>query len=90
MDNRLKDSTIFVSLTLMSELGRVKAFEFANVYWPGKYSNNNKASFAGRNFLFKLRKYGYLIAFTRNEFTKQYFVFEVSPLGFEFLNSYKG
>lgn len=88
---RLKDSTIFSALSILSSLGRIKSVDFAYSYWPGKYEigvDGVAASLAGRNLLFKLKKYGYVTAFKRTGGDSNFsgvYVFEVSSSGFEFM-----
>lgn len=89
----LKETTIFNALSVLNSLERVKALDFALSYWPSKYKpgiDGVAASLAGRNILFKLKKYGYVTAFTRRDTDHPLgvFVFEVSEIGYQFLASY--
>lgn len=83
----LKPETIRAALTTLESVGRVSAMEFANSYWPGKYTDGRPAARAGTQFLFRLRKLGLVAVYQRRQgFKDIHMVYEVSPGGLQFLS----
>lgn len=83
---RLKPETIRDALSVLDSAGRVSAHEFSKSYWPGRFTDGRPATRAATQFLFRLRKMGLVTVFQRRQGWKElYMVYEVSPLGYQFL-----